>query len=260
MVTGPVLETIGHGIVEFFAYSGRLYLLLAGTLHGIFTGRTEWKPTLTQMARIGVDSLPVAAGSLLISGAVLAYHGSVQASNFAVGRYAGYLVAEVMAREVSPAIVAFVIAARAGSAMTAELGTMRVTEQIDALRTMAVSPVHYLVIPRFWGCLLMVPAVSFVGILIGVLGGYIMSYMTPALNPVTYWAYIPGHLEIRTVVAGVIKAVVFGIIIATVCCYEGLACGMASEEVGRATTRAVVRSVVLTYVADMIMAPILFSS
>lgn len=255
-----MLETIGHGITEFFAYFGRLFLLLAGTVHGIFTGRTEWKPTVNQMARIGVDSLPVAAGSLLVSGAVLAYHGSVQASNFAVGKYAGYLVAEVMAREVSPAIVAFVIAARAGSAMTAEIGTMRVTEQIDALRTMAVSPVHYLVIPRFWGCILMVPAVSFLGILIGVLGGYIMSFMTPALNPVTYFAYIPGHLMGETVLGGVVKALVFGIIIAIVCCHEGLSCGMASEEVGLATTRAVVRSVVLTYVADIIMAPILFAS
>jgi phospholipid/cholesterol/gamma-HCH transport system permease protein len=254
-----LLELVGRKILEFFAYFGRAFLLLFGTLHGIATGRTEWKPTVAQMARVGVDSLPVAAGSLLVSGAVLAYHGSVQASGFAIGKYAGYLVAEVMAREVSPAIVAFVVSARAGSAITAELGTMKVTEQIDALRTMAVSPVHYLVIPRFIACVLMVPALSFLGNLIGVLGGYIMSFLTPSLNPVTYWTYIPGHLMPETVLAGIIKAVVFGMIIAVICCHEGLSCGMASEEVGLATTRAVVRSVVLTYIADIALAPILFS-
>lgn len=253
-----LLEKLGQAIVTFFAYFGELGLLHLEVLRGIFTGRGEMPEIFKQMARVGADSLPVAAGSLIVSGAVLAYHGAVQAGQFGVARYAGYFVSEVMAREAAPALVAFVVAARAGSAITAEIGTMKVTEQIDALRTMATSPVHYLVIPRYVASVIMIPILSFLGILLGVLGGYLISFMMPQLNPITYFTAIPGRLGLETVLGGILKATIFGMIVALSSCYEGLSCGMASEEVGRATTRGVVRAIVLCYITDIIVAPILF--
>jgi phospholipid/cholesterol/gamma-HCH transport system permease protein len=137
--------------------------------------------------------------------------------------------------------------------MAAEIGTMKVTEQIDALRAMAVSPVVYLVAPRLIACLLMVPALAFIGDVVGVGGGYVMSAFTPSINPVAYLENIPAHLEAWTIVAGIIKAVVFGFIIAIIGCHQGLYCRQASEEVGKATTRSVVYCIMLIYAANLLL-------
>lgn len=256
----PLLQSVGRRTIAFFAFFGETALLHLDVIRGILRGRTEYGPTVRQMAHIGVNSLPIAAVTMVMSGAVLAYHGAIETGQWGVDQYAGWLVAEMMCRELSPVLVAFVVAARAGSAMAAELGTMKVTEQIDALRALATSPVHYLVIPRYLACLVMLPILVFFGDVIGILGGYIMALATPAMNAGDYFAYIPGHLAVATVLGGVGKAVVFGVIIAIVGCHQGLTCGMASEEVGKATTRSVVYCIMLVYATDLLLTPVLFKA
>jgi len=239
-------------------FFGETYRLHVETLHGIIGARTEYRITIQQMADIGVASLPIAAVTMALSGAVLAYHGALETAQFGVSQYAGWVVAEIMCREMSPIMVAFVVAARAGSAMAAELGTMKVTEQIDALRSLATSPVDYLVIPRYIACVAMLPILVFFGDIIGVLCGYVMATVTPTMNAADYFAYIPMHLKVATVLGGLGKALVFGMIVSIVSCHQGLNCGLASEDVGRATTRSVVYCIMLVYVADVLLAPILF--
>ncbi len=254
-----MLQAIGRKIIAFFGFLGQISLLHLETVRGIFRGKAEYRSTMDQMARIGVESLPIAGVTMALSGAVLSYHGAIETGQWGVDQYAGWLVAEMMCRELSPILVAFVVAARAGSAMAAELGTMKVTEQIDALRALATSPVDYLVAPRYLACLVMVPILVFLGDVIGVTGGYATALIEPQMNAGDYFAYIPGHLKFVTVLGGVAKAVVFGMIIAVISCHQGLTCGMASEEVGRATTKSVVYCIMLVYLADLLLAPILFS-
>ena len=144
--------------------------------------------------------------------------------------------------------------------MAAELGTMKVTEQIDALRAMATDPVEYLVLPRFLACLIMVPILVLVGDVLGVVGGYVMAAATPGVNAAAYFANIPGNLKVWIVAGGVIKSVFFGVIIALVGCHQGLTCRMASEEVGRAVTRSVVYCIMLIYAANLLLTAIVYPS
>jgi len=253
-----LLTAVGRQVIAFFAYFGQTTQLHVDNLRGLLTGKLEYRTTISQMAHIGVSSLPIAAVTMVFSGMVIGYHAAIQASKFGGGGYVGWLVAEIMCRELGPVLVCFVIAAEAGSAMAAELGTMKVTEQIDALRTMATNPVDYLVLPRYVACLVMVPLLVFVGDIIGVTGGYFMAVLSPYISHVVYFSSIPGNLEAWTVIAGILKSVVFGLIIAIVACHQGLTCGQASEEVARATTRSVVYSIMLIYGANLLLTIILF--
>ncbi len=253
-----MFAALGRQIVAFFVYFGQTTQLHLSTWRGLLTGRLEYRGAVQQLAEIGVNSLPIALVTLLVSGMVIGYHMSVQASKLGVSDVAGWLVAETMCRELGPVLVAFVVAARAGSAMAAELGSMKVTEQIDALRAMATSPIDYLVLPRYVACLLMVPLLVFIGDVVGVTGGYLMAAVSPDINEAAYFGSIPGHLESWTVVAGIVKGLFFGMVIAIVGCHQGLRCRMASEDVGRATTRAVVYSIMLVYATDFILTMILY--
>jgi phospholipid/cholesterol/gamma-HCH transport system permease protein len=253
-----LLSSLGGRVLRFLDFFGQLTQLMLVTLGEILRGAIPGRLVVDQVASIGYNSLPVAAVTMLFSGMVFAYHTATRAAQAGIGDLVGWLVAETMCRELGPAMVSIVVSARAGSAMAAEIGTMKVTEQIDALRAMAVSPIVYLVVPRLIACVLMVPALAFLGDIIGVGGGYIMSAFTPQINPHTYLANIPGHLAPWTIGAGVIKAVFFGFIIAIVGCHQGLTCREASEEVGRATTRSVVFCIMLIYAADLVLTKALY--
>ena len=253
-----MFAALGRQVLAFFQYFGELTLLHWDTWRGLLYGRLSVRETIKQMASIGLGSLPVAAVTLAFSGMTLAYHVAHTAQRYGIGSLVGYGVAESVCRELGPVLVAFVVAARSGSAMAAELGTMKVTEQIDALRAMAVSPVDYLVLPRYVAALILVPALAFIGDVVGVLGGYFMAILSPYINDAQYFQSIPGNVEAWTVIAGLIKALAFGIVIALVGCHQGLTCRMASEEVGRATTRSVVYAIMLVYAVDMVLTAVLY--
>lgn len=253
-----MLSALRDRIVPFFEFFGQLSLLHLQVWSFLLRGRIGWKSTVKHMGDVGLGTLPIALITVAFSGAVLAYHIADTASRWGIGGLVGWGVAESISRELGPVLVAIVVAARAGSAMAAELGTMKVTEQIDALRAMAVEPVQYLVIPRYLAGLVMVPILTFFGNIVGVVGGYLMVLASPAINEASYFSSIPGNLEPWTVIAGLLKAVIFGVLVVLIGCHQGLTCRMASEEVGRATTRSVVYSIVLIYAFDLALTAILY--
>ena len=253
-------NTLGRRVLHFFSFFGEIFILLLHALGGLLRRFTDRRQVAVQMATIGIDSLPIVAITMLFSGMVLAYHAAQQAGKLGVGTLVGWLVAESMCRELGPVLTSIVVSARAGSAMAAELGTMKVTEQIDALRALATDPVEYLVVPRLLACFVMVPILVLMGDTIGVVGGYLMALGVPSVNPTTYFVSIPANLHVWTVVGGVLKSVVFGIIIAIVGCHQGLTCRMASEEVGRAVTRSVVYCIMLIYAFNLILTAIVYPS
>ncbi len=253
-----MVTALGRQFISFLSYFGKTTQLHLSIWRGLLTGRLGYRVTVQQLAEIGVNSLAIAVVTLLLSGMVIGYHMSVQAGKLGVSELVGWFVSETMCRELGPVLVAFVVAARVGSAMAAELGSMRVTEQIDALRAMATDPVDYLVLPRYVACLVMVPLLVFIGDIVGVTGGYVMAVLSPSINQTVYFDSLPGNLEVWTVVAGVIKAAFFGMIIALVGCHQGLTCRRASEDVGRATTRSVVYSIMLVYAANLVLTTILY--
>ena len=252
------LTAVGATVLRGLAYFGELSELHLRTLVHLIRGAIELRPTVEQMSGVGVSSLPIVATTMLFSGMVFSYHVADQATLLGAGPFIGWLVAETMARELGPALTAIVVAARAGSAMAAELGTMKVTEQIDALRTMATDPVQYLVVPRYLAAMFMVPVLTLIAVVIGVAGGYVMASSTADMAPGAYFNSIQVNLELWTVAAGVIKSIFFGIIIAVISCHQGLYSERASEEVGRATTRAVVNCIMLIYAANLALTVVLF--
>lgn len=253
-----MFAALGLQVLAFFRYHGELTLLHWHTWGGLLRGRLSLRETAKQMAEVGIGSLPVAMVTLAFTGMVLAYHIAQTAARYGVGSMVGYGVAESVCRELGPVLVSIAVAARSGSAMAAEIGTMKVTEQIDALRAMATDPVDYLVLPRYVACLILVPVLVFMGDVTGVAGGYVMATISPFINEAQYWSSIPGGLTPWVIMAGLIKALAFGILIALVGCHQGLYCEMASEEVGRATTRSVVYSIMLIYAMDLALTAVLY--
>jgi phospholipid/cholesterol/gamma-HCH transport system permease protein len=255
-----LIDALGKRVVSFLGFFGEIFILLVQTLGALFSKTSRRRLTADQMAQIGINSLPIVAVTMIFSGMVLAYHVAQQAGKLGIGTLVGWLVSETMARELGPVLTSIVVAARGGSAMAAELGTMKVTEQIDALRALATDPVEYLVVPRFLACLFMVPILVLIGDTLGVFGGYLLALSAPSINAGAYFTNIPGHLELWTVAGGVIKSVFFGIIIALVGCHQGLTCHMASEEVGRAVTRSVVYCIMLIYAVNLLLTEIVYHS
>jgi phospholipid/cholesterol/gamma-HCH transport system permease protein len=163
-----------------------------------------------------------------------------------------------MVRELAPVLSGLIVAGRAGSAMGAELGTMRVTEQIDALEVMATDPVHYLVVPRVWAGTIMLPLLVLLGNGVGILGGYLVAVVMMGANPVTYIDRTYQFMDVNDVFSGLIKAAVFGFLLAAIGCQQGFYTSGGAEGVGRSTTAAVVVASIAILVADFFLTRLLF--
>lgn len=239
-------------------YLGQVSQLVVETTGYIARGAIGYRQTVDQMAQTGFNSLPLVILTLGFTGMVMAFHLAQQAGRFQAANLVGWLVAETVCRELGPVMASIVAAARVGSAIAAEIGTMKVTEQIDALRAMATSPIQYLVVPRLLACLVMVPALVLIGDLAGIGGGYLFAQRSAQLSGPLFLTSIRTYLLPETVAAGVGKAFFFGVIIAIVGCHQGLFCRPAAEDVGRATTRSVVYAIVGIFVSDYFLSKILF--
>jgi len=243
--------------VSFFRFWADLWLLFSTALSHFFKGEIERRETLKQMYIIGVQSLPITLLTVAFSGMVSALYTATASVELGLSFYIGAGVAFAMAREVAPILSGVMVAARAGSAMAAEIGSMKVTEQIDAFRAIGVSPVQYLVLPRVVACSFVLVIMTVYANLVGDLGGYIVAinYGVPSAS---YISSIIRYLKPYDIFMGLIKAFVFGLIIALVGCREGLRTEMGAEGVGRATTSSVVISIILIFVADFVLARIMF--
>ncbi|MBI5523792.1 MAG: ABC transporter permease [Desulfarculus sp.] len=252
------MESLGRSFLRGLEEAGEILLLLVQA--GLWLLRPPWRLRLIfkQMEFVGIKSINVVILTGAFTGGVFAlqsHHGFVL---FGAESLVGSTVALALTRELGPVLTALMVTGRAGSAMAAELGTMRVTEQVDALYVMAVNPVQYLVLPRIVAAIIMLPILTIVADYIGIVGGYIVGVHLLGINAGIFMAKIIEYVEVSDITMGLIKAAYFGLILSLVGCYKGFYTHGGAEGVGRATTQAVVLASVLILAFDYVLTAIMF--
>ena len=258
-MTRNPLQAIGHGVLALLGAVGRLALFaLEATSH---CARPPLYPRLLlrQMVEIGFYSLPVVGLTGLFAGMVLALQSYTGFSRFSAESTIPTVVVLSITRELGPVLAGLMVAGRVGAAMAAEIGTMRVTEQIDALTTLSTNPHKYLIVPRLLGAFLMLPFLVLVADIIGVFGGYLVSVYKLGFNPDAYVTNTFEYLETMDVVSGLVKAAVFGYLIALMGCYHGFHSKGGAQGVGKATTNAVVTGAILVLIFNYIITEAFFA-
>jgi phospholipid/cholesterol/gamma-HCH transport system permease protein len=243
---------------KFFIYIGGLSVLLVKTVFWMFAPRMRKWQVLDQMDRIGVASFPIVFLISLFTGMVLALQSAYQMQKVSAEMYIASLVALSLTRELGPVLTALIVAGRCGAAITAELGTMQVTEQVDALETLSTNPIQYLVVPRFLALLIMVPLLTIFSDFFGIIGGYLIGVGKLNITHAMYVKMTWDPLKLKDVTTGLIKSVTFAMIICLVSCFEGLNTTAGAEGVGRATTSSVVRSFILIIIFDCLLTAIFY--
>ena len=236
--------------MDFIRYAGGISILMGETLFWIPMPPLRRRQIVEQMSRIGVDSLPIVSLISLFTGMVLALQSAYQMQRFSAEMYIASLVAFSMTRELGPVLTALIVAGRVGASITAEIGTMQVTEQIDALETLATNPVKYLVTPRFLALIIMMPMLTLYSDVIGILGGYVIGVYKLGISHAMYMKNTWQPLKYKDIYTGLIKSFFFAIIICIVACYEGMTAKGGAEGVGRSTTSSVVVSFILIIASD----------
>ena len=253
-----VLSVIGKKFLNLTGALGRAGLLLGQTIYWIVRGEIDWRNTVSQMLEIGWRSSPVILLTSLFTGMVLALQsGSSFRNVFGEPIFIGTLVGFSLVKELGPVLTSVVIAGRVGAAIAAELGTMRVTEQLDALYTLGTNPVRYLSVPRFLACMTMIPLLTVMANIIGVLGGLVISTYKWSVPSSVYWQDIFDYMDMGDFFHGFIKTFFFAGIIVLTSVYQGFNCDAGAEGVGKATTNTVVISMVMILVSDYFLSAIL---
>ncbi len=223
------------------------------TLAWLFTRGPCRGTLLPNFYQVCVLSLPVVAMTGTFIGMVLAVNGAYQFAQLGLGTRQGAVINMALVRELGPVLAATMLAGRVGSRMAAELGTMRVTEQIDALASMGTNPIHYLVVPRFLACLLGIPALTVIADFMGVVGGYLYSVIILGIDKHHYWFNSAQFIGSWDLFTGIVKSLFFGAVIAMVACHRGFKCSPGAEGVGRAATAAFVLSFMLILILDLFL-------
>ncbi|MCH9621439.1 MAG: Intermembrane phospholipid transport system permease protein MlaE [Chlamydiia bacterium] len=231
---------------EYVVFIGRVVL-------SIFKKFPRWSLIRDQLFNIGVLSLSVVALTGFNTGLVLAAQSYYQLADKGLASVTGLMVAKAMLTELGPVLTAFMITGRVGASMTAELGTMVVTEQVDALKSMAVDPYNYLIGPRFIGGFIMFPILTIFSIVMGVFGGYLISVYFFGLSPIVFWEPIPIYTTMFDIFVGMTKAIVFGVLVTTICCFKGMRVSGGAAGVGKSTTNAVVISYVIILFVNFLL-------
>ena len=253
-----LFDIIGFWILRFLEESGRVMILFLKTVHFIFRPPLDLRNLLKQVEYVGIKSIPVVLITGGFTGMVLALQSYTGFKRFNAEAFVGTVVALSMTRELGPVLSGLMVSGRVGSAMAAELGTMQVTEQIDALYTLAINPIKYLVVPRFLASLIVMPILTAFADVVGILGGYLISVILLGSNPTIYIRRTYGYLDLEDVYIGLFKACIFGMIIATIGCYQGINTRGGAEGVGKGTTNAVVISSLLILVANYFITALFF--
>lgn len=244
-------------VQSLLTFTGESSLLLADASRKLLRRPLERREVVSQMAFVGVNSVPIVALTTFFSGSVLALYTADVLVRYGATSLAGGTIGLSVTREIAPVLAGIMVAARCGSAMAAQIGTMQVTEQVDALRALNVDPVQYLVVPRLIASVIMVPVLTMVGMYAGIIGGYLVSIQ----NGVAAGAFmnsIKQFVEPSDFVGGLVKALAFGLIIAIVSAQQGLRTKDGAVGVGRSTTGAVVISMILIYVANFFLTSLLY--
>ena len=240
-------------MAEWLAGLGRITLLAKDAITSLFTFKVAWRDLLYQIYFIGVKSQSVVLVTGAFTGMVLCAQTYFQFHKVKMDTATLAVVSVSLCDELGPVLTALMIAGRVGAAIAAELGTMRVTEQIDALRTLATHPVDYLVVPRLMAAHISLPLLTVEAISIGIGAGYLVGIYLLGIDPTYSWSHMLRYTAATDVVIGLIKAFVYGGIVALVGCYKGMNCGDGAEGVGRATTEAVVYSSITILIANFFL-------
>ncbi len=248
-----ITEEIKRRILAVQDYAQMCFRAMAN----IFTSPRYISETLDQMDVVGVGSLPIVMLTGFFIGAVMVLQTASQFERFGQTALTGDVVAIALVRELGPSISALLVAGRNSSGMASELGSMVVTEQVDAMRAMGTDPIRKLVTPRVVATILMLPLLTAVADFVGLVGGFLVSNLELRLNPVQYWTRAVDALEFGDLIQGLTKPLIFGFILSTVGCYQGLRVRGGTQGVGRATTRAVVVASVLILVVNFFLTRLL---
>lgn len=259
-----VLEDVGKHTIDQLDYIGRVNVQWWATLRAIgsalpFVGNPyRWKESVRQMLQIGVDALPMVSLMAICTGFILAMQGASELRRFGAIHYVIDLVSVGFTRELGPLLTAIAVSGRSGSAFAAEIGTMKVTEELDSLRVMALDPIEFVLAPKFLAALVTVPCLSILSNACGILAGGLFMFFSTHLSPGLYLRDVLESIQLRDVLTGLIKSVAFATIIAQVSCLEGFRVRGGPDSVGRSTTSAVVKSTFLVIVADAVFTAIFY--
>jgi phospholipid/cholesterol/gamma-HCH transport system permease protein len=250
-------EYVGFSLISTLAQLGRFFVFLWHTIRALFRRPFRWRLYAEQMERIGVRSIPIIALSSAAIGMIFSLQMTMLMAMFQAETMVGAAVGLTLARELAPVITTLMLIAKNGSSMTAELGTMRVTEQIDAMETMSVDPIHYLVVPRVVASVLVFPVLTGLANIVGVSGAYLVAVGMLNVDPGGFFDQLYWFVNPMDVTSGLIKAAVMGFMMSVICSYFGFYSDRGSKGVGESATRAVVTSSVGILIADYIMADIM---
>lgn len=257
------VDSVGRNTINTLAYLGGLARLGGKAAWFTFIGPFRGQPlrferAMHQAMAVGVEALPILSLITFFMGVILALQGAYELRKFGALQYVASAVAISMTRELGPLMTAIVVIGRSGSAFAAEIGTMKVTEEIDALETMALNPVNFLVTPKFLAMVVMMPCLTTWADMMGVLGGSLFGISAAGFTFPSYIRATLDALYLSDVITGLIKSVMFGMVITAVGCHEGFATGAGAEEVGRSTTAAVVMSIFLVVVVDLVFTSLFY--
>ena len=250
--------SIGRNIITLMYFLGGLSNLASQTFYWLFVPPFKKMRFIDQAKRTGYDSLPIVSLIGLFIGVILALQTAVLMQRLGSEMYIASIVALSLVRELGPVITSLVVAGRVGAAITAEIGSMQVTEQVDALETLATNPIQYLVVPRFLALSLMVPVLSLYANIVGIFGGYLLCVYKLGISSSMYIKISADALFYKDLFTGLAKTVFFGMIIAFVSCYEGFNVEGGAEGVGQATKRAVVSAFILIIAMDCLITAVFY--
>jgi phospholipid/cholesterol/gamma-HCH transport system permease protein len=242
---------------DWFGGLGRGAILCQEIVSSFFTAKISWRDVLYQMYFLGVKSQSVVAITGAFTGMALCALAAFQFHKIKLDTATLALVSVGMGSELGPVLTGLMVAGRVGAAIAAELGTMRVTEQIDALRTLAASPIDYLVVPRVLAILLVMPLLTTGAVCLGILAAYLVAVFLMGINSTYVWYNMLHYTHVNDMLVGLVKSFIFGAIVAVVACYKGLNASQGAEGVGRATTEAVVYSSITILISNFFLTMLL---
>lgn len=254
----PIINWVGNAAISLCTATGRFILFFFNVVKSIISFKLQPSKIFDQMLHIGIHSSLITIITGTFAGAVLAYQSFDGFHKFGGENLLGSVVALSMIRELGPVFTGLMVAGRAGSLIAAEIGTMRITEQIDALRTLGINPFQYLIIPRILGATLIMPFLTLFAMIAGIAGGYLTSVYGLGLTPDAFVSHIKEIVEPFDIIGGLIKAAVFGLILSWVGCYKGYFTSGGARGVGLATTQSVVVGSILIIISNYFLAMLLF--
>ena len=253
-----ILGAIKNKISQILADLGDFYTLIIDVFKNTFRGNFSFKLLSEQIIKMGVETFLVASITVLCTGMVMSLQIAVVLDSVLKGisQFVGNLVGKAMVKELSPMLLALIFAGRVGSAVTAEIGTMKVSEQLDALKTLYTNPIEYVAVPRFWAAVISLPMLTVAADLIGVLGGAIVTVFVLQSDPVIYFSRAVSVISLWDFISSLIKGVIFGAEVILISCYFGFKTDGGAEGVGKSTTTSVVYSFTTILITDYLLVSI----